>query len=127
MAPSSRHSRHNVEQRLAPRFVKRSSLLRRDTASILPTEAATPSPSFEPTPSPTPSVSPGSGPPGVTLPPHGVTALISIGVVLSLAILGMLLLVLPVAPNNSPRLLCMEGMGIPKEQEGRTNCVLGEI
>lgn len=95
MAPSSQRSRHIVEQRVAVRFVKHSPLLQRDTASISPTGTPPPSLVSTVTLSTTPSsASSASGPPGVTLPPHGVPALIGIIVTLSLAILGMLAFVL---------------------------------
>lgn len=87
MPPSSQRIRHTAEQMLARQFLKRASLPRRDavasssvasTASAFLNNVATPVSSSN------------SGPPGVTLPPHGVAALVGIIVMLSAFILGML-------------------------------------
>lgn len=97
MASSGQRIRHRPEQRLARQFSKRA-LLQRDTVAssvsstpILPGDAAaTAAPSTESTTALSAAPSSSSGPPGITLPPHGVAALVGIIVTLSIFVLSTL-------------------------------------
>lgn len=86
MPPSSQRIRH-TEQMLARQFLKRASLPRRD--SVASSSVASTASAFLNNVA-TPVSSSNSGPPGVTLPPHGVAALVGIIIMLSAFILGML-------------------------------------
>jgi hypothetical protein len=130
---SRRRTSHNVEQKLARQLVKRRPLLRRASASsipVLPAETATPSLSSQSTTvlSASPSSS-ASGPPGVSLPPNGVAAVVGIVVMLSLAVLGMFcsLLGLSHLTGFCCRLWRMVVMVISKEEAGRTKCDVRQI